>query len=199
MPKEAVDAAVDTDCFERAFTSGQGYFAFADPAGGSGRDSFTLGIGHEENGLRVLDLVREVKPPFSPERTVAEFAQVLKGYGLSNVRGDRYAGSWPAEQFLKHGIAYEPSELTKSEIYSAFLPLVMSGKVRLLDHQRLKVQLAQLERRTGRGGRDSIDHGPGGNDDVANACAGCLVGARPSGGLGDLCGCGETMAAQADW
>ena len=26
-----------------------------------------------------------------------------------------------------------------------------------------------------RGGRDSIDHGPGGRDDVANAAAGALV------------------------
>jgi len=32
-----------------------------------------------------------------------------------------------------------------------------------------------LERRTARGGRDSIDHGPGAKDDVANAAAGVLV------------------------
>jgi hypothetical protein len=40
---------------------------------------------------------------------------------------------------------------------------------------RLVMQLCGLERRTARGGRDSIDHGPGGHDDVANACAGALV------------------------
>ena len=33
-------------------------------------------------------------------------------------------------------------------------------------------QLIGLERRTARGGRDSIDHGPGGHDDVCNAVAG---------------------------
>ena len=32
-----------------------------------------------------------------------------------------------------------------------------------------------LERRTARGGRDSIDHTPGGHDDLANAAAGVLV------------------------
>ena len=32
-----------------------------------------------------------------------------------------------------------------------------------------------LERRTARGGRDSIDHGPGAHDDIANAVAGALV------------------------
>ena len=50
-----------------------------------------------------------------------------------------------------------------------------SGKADLLDIPRLTAQLAGLERRTARGGRDSIDHGPGGHDDVANAVAGVLV------------------------
>jgi len=36
-------------------------------------------------------------------------------------------------------------------------------------------QFLGLERRTARGGRDSIDHGPGGRDDVANTVAGALV------------------------
>jgi hypothetical protein len=33
-------------------------------------------------------------------------------------------------------------------------------------------QLVNLERRTGRGGRDIIDHPPHGHDDIANAVAG---------------------------
>ena len=45
----------------------------------------------------------------------------------------------------------------------------------LLDHPRLVSQLCGLERRTSRGGRDSIDHTPGGHDDVANAVAGALL------------------------
>lgn len=42
--------------------------------------------------------------------------------------------------------------------------------------RRLLAQLFGLERRTARGGRDVIDHGPGGHDDLANAVAGALVG-----------------------
>jgi hypothetical protein len=41
-----------------------------------------------------------------------------------------------------------------------------------LDNQRLAAQLCSLERRTARGGRDSIDHPPGAHDDLANAVAG---------------------------
>jgi hypothetical protein len=44
-----------------------------------------------------------------------------------------------------------------------------------LDHARLTSQLCALERRTARGGRDSIDHAPGAHDDVINAAAGATV------------------------
>jgi hypothetical protein len=77
--------------------------------------------------------------------------------------------------FRKHGIAYEPSELTRSELYLELLPLANSGRVELLDHARLVGQLAALERRVGRSGKDSIDHRPGAHDDLANAAAGALV------------------------
>jgi hypothetical protein len=36
-------------------------------------------------------------------------------------------------------------------------------------------QLVGLERRTARSGRDSIDHPPGGHDDLANCVAGALT------------------------
>ncbi len=65
--------------------------------------------------------------------------------------------------------------MNKSEIYQAVLPLINSSRVRLLDNHRLAQQLAGLERRTGRGGRDSIDHSRGGHDDIANAVSGALV------------------------
>ena len=47
--------------------------------------------------------------------------------------------------------------------------------VDLLDSDRLLNQLVGLERRTARGGRDSIDHAPGGHDDLANAVAGVVA------------------------
>jgi hypothetical protein len=153
------------------------YRAFVDPSGGSA-DSFTLAIAHAEKGKQVLDLVAERRPPFSPEAVVLEFAAILKQYRVHSVSGDRYAGEWPREQFRKAGIEYRPAEKTKSELYAALLPLLNSGQVELLDNPRLQAQLLNLERRTSRGGRDSIDHGPGGHDDLANAAAGALVSAK---------------------
>jgi hypothetical protein len=177
LPPEALDAVRMVARFELPFAEAlrPRYVAFIDPAGGTGQDSMTMAIAHDAGGRAVLDLVREVKPPFSPEATVAEFAAVLKAFGLTTATSDRYAGSWPTEAFRKVGIRVEPSQRTKSEIYQAHLPQVMSGACELLDHARLLKQLGSLERRTGRGGKDSIDHPPRLHDDVANAAAGALV------------------------
>ena len=52
------------------------------------------------------------------------------------------------------------------------LPSINARRIDLLDDKRLQTQLCGLERRTARSGKDSIDHGPGGHDDVANCVAG---------------------------
>jgi hypothetical protein len=67
------------------------------------------------------------------------------------------------------------AEKPKSELYKAFLPEVNSARVELLEDPRLVSQLCALERRTARGGRDTIDHPPNGRDDVANAVAGVIA------------------------
>jgi hypothetical protein len=124
--------------------------------------------------INILDAIREIKPPFSPEAVCEEFATLLKSYRISKVCGDRYAGEWPREQFRKNGINYETSDKSRSELYIELLPLINSRAVDLLDSDRLTTQLVSLERRTARSGRDSVDHPPGGHDDIANAVAGAL-------------------------
>ena len=42
------------------------------------RDSMTLAIAHVEDNITVLDLVREVVPPFAPSEVCEQFADVLK-------------------------------------------------------------------------------------------------------------------------
>jgi hypothetical protein len=174
VAREIVEAAVVPGRRELAPIPGLSYVAFVDPSGGSS-DSMTLAIGHEEDTRCVLDAVREIRPPFSPETVVAELAQLLKTYRLSIVRGDRYAGEWPRDRFRQHGIDYQPATKSKSDLYRELLPILNSGRLELLDHPRLISQLCALERRTARGGRDSIDHPAGGHDDVTNAAAGVAV------------------------
>jgi hypothetical protein len=174
VDREALDAVVIPGRRELPPVAGVSYVAFVDPSGGS-QDSMTLALAHHAEGQAVLDLVRERPPPFSPEAVVAEWAALLRSYGVSTVHGDRYGGEWPRERFGVHGLLYQVADRAKSDLYRELLPLLNSGRVELLDLPRLLTQLGSLERRTARGGRDTIDHGPGGRDDVANAAAGALV------------------------
>ena len=91
------------------------------------------------------------------------------------VQGGRYGGEWPRERFAAHGVRYEPCEKPKSDLYLNLLPTLNAKRVELLDIPRLVSQLCSLERRAARGGRDSIDHAPGGHDDLANAVAGAAA------------------------
>jgi hypothetical protein len=170
---EAVTSCVSRGIYERAPQRGIIYCAFVDPSGGSA-DSFALCIGHKDHGKQivVVDRLREIKAPFSPENAAYEFARLLKSYNISRIEGDHYAGAWPLEQFRKFGIHYEPSAKPKSQLYVDLLPLINSRRIELLDDARLIHQLCALERRTARGGRDSIDHPPGAHDDLVNAVAG---------------------------
>ena len=176
VAREAVEAAVVSGRRELPPLDSTTYFAFTDPAGGSGGDSMSLAIAHRDNeGRAILDAVRERQPPFSPADCVSDFAALLKTYGVSQVVGDRYGGEFVREPFRAHGLEYELAAAPKSDFYRDWLPLLNSHRVELLDHTRLIGQLCNLERRVGRSGKDSIDHAPGAHDDLSNAAAAALV------------------------
>jgi len=174
VPRDVIDAVTVRGRGELLPLPGVAYRAFVDPSGGTS-DSMTLAIAHRQGDIGVLDAIREIRSPFSPQDVVMEFAALLKAYRVHEVVGDRYAGEWPREQFREAGITYRLSDRPKADIYRDTLPLLNSGKVELLDAKPLASQFCGLERRTSRGGRDSIDHGPGMHDDLANAVAGALL------------------------
>jgi hypothetical protein len=173
IDRGVLEACVDSSVLERqphAYVPR--YFAFVDPSGGSS-DSFTMAIAHREDDGRVtIDLLREIRPPFSPEAVVEELCADLRRYRITTVSGDKYAGEWPREQFRKRGVTYEPSELDASALYRELLPRFNTRTIALLDHPRTVNQLAALERRVGRSGKDAIGHPRGAHDDLANVIAG---------------------------
>jgi hypothetical protein len=179
IDRQIVDSCVESGCRERAYKAGTKYFAFADPSGGSS-DSFTLAIAHSEGDRVIIDCLREWPAPFSPPVIVSELSQVLRQYQLRRCTGDRYAAAWVVEAFRAVHVTYEHSELTRSECYLELLPLLNSRRISLLDNSRAINQIVNLERRTARSGRDSIDDSPGAKDDLGNALAGAaaLIGMR---------------------
>jgi hypothetical protein len=174
IDRAVVERCVDPGVKERPYVKTFKYVAFCDPSGGV-HDSMTLSVAHREGDMQVLDCVREVKPPFAPADVVGEFVKLMGVYRITSVTGDRYAGTWVSDAFRLHGIRYVPSERSRSEIYLDALPSMMAGTAMLLDLPRLVGQISQLERRTTRNGKDSIDHMRGASDDVANAALGALV------------------------
>lgn len=172
---EAVEACVTKGVFERPRQFATGYAGFVDMSGGS-QDSAVLAVGHLEarKEIVVVDLIREICAPHSPEAATAEFARELRSYGLFEAYSDRYAASWAVEQFARYGINLRQEAEAKSVLYQALLASINSRRVDLLDNPRVVAQCVSLERRTGRT-RDVIDHPPGAHDDVANAVAGLVA------------------------
>ncbi len=178
--RQDVDSFLDIELVERASRTkppilppraSEQYHAFVDPNGG-GADEFTMSIAHKEADLTVVDGVWGRHG--SPAEIVADFAAILRSYRITSVRGDRYAGRWPSDEFRKHGIEYTASDRDRSALYLDFMARINSGAVLLPPDARMQRQFANLERRAHRGGRESIDHPPGGHDDRANAVAGVV-------------------------
>jgi hypothetical protein len=101
---------------------------------------------------------------------------LLKDYGLTSVAGDNYSAAWCQTAFADNGIKYLLSELPKSRLALEALPLFTRRVVRIPNHTLLIKELVLLERRVHVGGRDTVDHGRNGSDDLANAAFGAMFG-----------------------
>jgi hypothetical protein len=172
IARELVEGVTRTAPLELPYNSRHRYFAFADPAGG-GQDEFTMSIGHREDSRVVVDLVRAKRGV--PAQITAEYSALMKTYSIRSAHSDKYAGSWPADEFAKNGITIEYSPKPRSELYLDALPAITSGHVELPPDDRLITQFAGLERKTSKAGRDAVNHAPSAHDDRANAAAGLIA------------------------
>ncbi|MGA8495931.1 MAG: hypothetical protein WB764_10645, partial [Xanthobacteraceae bacterium] len=178
LDRELISGAVDAGVVVRPPRLGIRYVGFADWSGGRG-DSAVVAIAHGEGNVAVLDALYERRAPFDSDAAITDASMLLRSYGLHEVVGDDYGAELTVASFKRapNNITYKSSTLNRSEIYLNVLPLFTSGRARLLDNPRLVHQFAGLERRTGRSGRDTVDHGraKGAHDDCANAAAGALT------------------------
>ncbi|PVA11545.1 hypothetical protein DC366_00815 [Pelagivirga sediminicola] len=170
---EVVSLAQRQEPMEIPRQRGIKYWAFVDPSGG-GADEFTIAIGHrDKGGMVVVDAVRGRKG--NPAAITADFCALAKTYGITAVYGDRYGAEWVRTEFRRHTVAYLNSPGTRSELYLSMGQALNAGRAELPPCEMIERQLCALERRTSRGGRDLIDHPPGGHDDRANAAAGLVA------------------------
>jgi hypothetical protein len=175
IPAEIIDAAILKGKAVLEPRPDLAYHAFCDISGGV-HDGHALAVAFKDaDGTTTLAAAREIKSS-NTESVVAEFAAVLKSYGVDTITGDRYGQHWVLDAFARHGITMRHSIYDRSGLYLNLVPALTSGQVKILDIPRLRSQLVALERRITRAtGKEVIDHPGAGADDLANAVAGALV------------------------
>ena len=183
LPRSLIEAAVEKGVTFRPKLPGVQYVAFTDPASGTGTDSFTMGIGHRsrdgDHDVLLIDALWEARPPFSALDVVKGHADALKAWGLSEVMGDDYGAGLVRNMFAKQGVAYQSCPLTASQLYLHCLPAFTSKMVVMVDVPRAIEQLANLRRKIGQAGQESIVHLNKNHDDLANIVAGLLYRLTP--------------------
>ena len=181
LTAEAVEEATDYGVRERLYEPGMKYL-FAVDSAGHGEDAFTL-AGVRYGGKTGADFkVEQVfgqawEKPRSGRRnleaTARAAAEIVKRYGVRKVYGDRATGGWVKEAFERQGVEYvhptvkrDGSEvyMTRSMGYLEAAPLLRAGQLRILDDEKTRRELRNLEVRG-----DRVDHSARGRDDRANA------------------------------
>jgi hypothetical protein len=178
IPLDAIENCTDFDVHERPPLPGIRYFAFADTAGGTGSDSFALAIAHYDRSrdLIIIDAVREYKPRFVPRLVIAELAKLLQAYGVASVMSDRFAGGFSSDEWTRNSVRFLACARNTSENYLFALPLLLAGRVRLVDGTTLRSQLSSLERHV-MANTEVVRHPAVASvhDDLATATCGAIV------------------------
>src|SRR5262249_28320185 len=92
--------------------------AYVDAASGTGKDSYALVIAHiEPDGTVVIDAIRERKPRFVPAQVIAEYAELLRAYRVTEVYGDNYAAGFHSGEWSNHPATFRPCKDTTSDNY----------------------------------------------------------------------------------
>lgn len=154
------------------------YFAFVDVAGGGGKDSYALAIGHGEGQRIVIDVVRSQAPKFNPDFITENYVKLCAQYRIRQVYGDKFSGDWALNSWANHSagtIEYVKSDMTKSELYLEAESPFNTEMIELPNRELAIEQLKDLRRRSRRGGKDSVDSSGGQPEDEANVIAGVMA------------------------
>lgn len=169
------------------------YHAGLDVSGGRA-DAAACAVAHREGRSAIVDACRRWPAPHDPAAVAREVAAFLAPYGLRSAVADHYGAELSRALYSEAELALAAADVTRSEAYLHLLPLLTTGRIELPPEPRLRLELLGLERRTARGGRDSVDHRPGSHDDLANAVALAAWAANRS----STCSTGEIYAVESD-
>lgn len=151
------------------------YFAALDASGLSGRDKFTLAIGHRmkragsQHPVVEVDLLRGWSRSGVGE-VCDEIAAILNSYGLTSVTGDQFGYAFLRELLATRKITVNQKPFTsrsKPEILLNLKLALSQARIGLLDHPESLRELRMLESRRTSGGNYTIAAPRGQHDDYA--------------------------------
>ena len=180
ISRETVEAVTMWGRHELPPEPGVSYSAFVDPSGGVS-DSMTLAIGHL--GCNNACVLERGARGSTAARPGTNGSGRVRGHAAPVRRDeDLWRQHTPASgralALPSMGLNSSKPRGRKSDLYHDLLPLLNARRVELLDRLAALVGPAcrsgAPQRRAA--ARISIDHVPGGHDDLANAVAGVLVG-----------------------
>ena len=146
------------------------YHAAIDVSGGRS-DAAACAVAHREGQRVIVDGCWRIPAPHDPAHVAKQFAEDLARYGLTHAVADQYGAELSRVLYAEAGLSLVSAVATRSDAYLKLLPLLTTGRIELPPEPRLRSELLGLERRTGRNGKDTVDHRPGAHDDLANAVA----------------------------
>lgn len=174
---EMISAAVNEDrTLELPYDESNEYFCFVDVAGGGGKDSYAIAIGHKtKEGRIIIDVVRSRAPKFNPDEITKEYVKLCLQYQIYLVIGDKFSGDWSSNAWSKHSngaIVYQKSERTKSELYLDCEGLFNTQSIEIPDKEPAISELRDLIRKSRSGSKDAVDSYSGQPEDEANVICG---------------------------
>lgn len=152
-----VERAVRKGLLELPPSRGRSYFAAMDPA--TRGNAWTLAIGHHEGTRLIVDVARQWKgsraEPLDPRQVLAEVAQVLGAYDLSEADTDQLGYDFVAALADNAGISLHLVAWTSANrlaAYDALRRRLSTGQVELPPDPLVRADLIAVRRRVTLGG-----------------------------------------------
>ena len=142
---------------DMAVREGVQYHAAIDQSGLAGRDRFSFGIAHRDQGRQVvLDAIRSWDT-CDINDVLPEIVALMRRYRLARLLADQYAAGWVRNAFAEHGIEVELAPRLP-QVYANTKGLVIAGNLQLPDNLELKDGLSSTQAYYGRNNSLSIAH-----------------------------------------
>lgn len=156
------------------YKSGNIYSLAFDQSGLSGKDRFSLSIGHAEKDIVIIDCVRSWTSK-NLDEILTDIEKLKKEYQINNCLVDRYAVGYVRNAFLKINLIIEVRP-GLPEIYVVMKSLILQDKLKLPDREDLKSGMKNTLALYGKSNELKIFHerGPQGHADELDATAGAI-------------------------